>query len=293
MADGSLRTTHAVRIDPVCQQFEAAWQRGDRPKTEDFVERADVADRETLRSELRQIEAEYRRLLGEQPTSVPPPYSDLETVDPGAQQNSFRPDKGVDSVPRAGHTCADVPTRLGRYQITGTLGEGAFGVVYRACDPELRRDVAIKVPRRQRGASAGADEAYLAEARTLAKLDHPGIVPVLDVGRTDDGLCYVVSKLMPKGDLAGLLDAGRPPPAVAAGLVAQIAEALHHAHQQGLVHRDVKPANILLDEVGRPLVADFGLALADEAYGSGSTGCGTPAYMSAERRRRRSHSRSC
>jgi serine/threonine protein kinase len=144
--------------------------------------------------------------------------------------------------------------------------------------------VAIKVARRHRAISA--DEAYVAEARILAKLDHPGIVPVLDVGRSDEGLCYVVSKLMPKGDLAGLLEAGRPPHDIAAGLVAQMADALHHAHLRGLVHRDVKPGNILLDKLGRPLVADFGLGvLTDEAYGSGSTRCGTPAYMSPEQAR--------
>src|SRR5262249_58139510 len=104
-------------------------------------------------------------------------------------------------------------------------------------------------------------EAFLAEARILATLDHPGIVPVHDVGRTADGLCYVVSKFVAGQDLQARLREARPPCAEAAALLAQVAEALYHAHRRGLVHRDVKPANILLDEQGRPVVADLRPAL--------------------------------
>ena len=142
-------------------------------------------------------------------------------------------------------------------------------MVYKAHDDDLRRDVAIKVPHRHRIATAADVEAYLAEARMLATLDHPGIVPVHDVGRTADGLCYVVSKFVAGQDLRARLQQARPACAEAAALVAQVAEALHHAHRRGLVHRDVKPANILLDEQGRPVVADFGLALREEDFGTG------------------------
>src|SRR5262249_54897937 len=90
----------------------------------------------------------------------------------------------------------DVPVRLGRYRITAKLGSGGFGVVYRGHDDDLNRDVAIKVPHRHRVSSPEDVEAYLAEGRTLARLDHPGIVPVYDVGRTADGLCYLVSKFV-------------------------------------------------------------------------------------------------
>src|SRR6266480_1188762 len=132
-------------------------------------------------------------------------------------------------------------------------------------------------------------EAYLAEARMLATLDHPGIVPVHDVGRTADGLCYVVSKFVPGQDLRAQLRQARPPCAEAAALVAQVAEALHHAHRRGLVHRDIKPANILLDEQGRPVVTDFGLALRDVDFGTGPQLAGTPAYMSPEQARSEGH----
>jgi len=174
------------------------------------------------------------------------------------------------------------PSHFGRYAVTGTLGKGGYGVVYRGHDDQLRRDVAIKVPLQERIASPADAEAYLAEARVLAGLDHSGIVPVFDVGQTDEGFCYVVSKYMAGGDLADLIKKRRPSHEDAAELIVRIADALHHAHKRGLVHRDIKPGNILLDEIGHPLVADFGLALRDEAFGSGSMRCGTPRYMSPE-----------
>ena len=121
--------------------------------------------------------------------------------------------------------------------------------------------MAIKVPNPERVAGPEDVEAYLSEARILARLDHPHIVPVYDVGRTDDGLCYVVSKYIEGSDLAERIRQGRPSFRESAELVATVAEALHYAHTRGLVHRDIKPANILIDAQGKPCVADFGLAL--------------------------------
>ena len=127
------------------------------------------------------------------------------------------------------------------------------------------------------------------EARILAKLDHPNIVPVHDVGRTDDGLCFVVSKLIEGSDLAARMGQARPSFRDSAELVATIADALHYAHTRGLVHRDIKPANILIDASGKPCVADFGLALRDEDFGKGGGIAGTPAYMSPEQARGEGH----
>jgi serine/threonine protein kinase/formylglycine-generating enzyme required for sulfatase activity len=175
-----------------------------------------------------------------------------------------------------------LPPRIGRYRVTAKLGQGGFGVVYRGYDDELRRDVAIKVPHREHIHTAEDAEAYLAEARILAGLDHPHIVPVFDVGRSDDGLCYVVSKFIQGSDLAHKIAEGRLSHRDAAELTAAVAEALHHAHRRGLVHRDVKPGNMLLDGEGHAYLADFGLALKEEDYGKGRGFCGTPAYMSPE-----------
>src|SRR5262249_51620758 len=123
----------------------------------------------------------------------------------------------------------------------------------------------------------------------LARLDHPHIVPVYDVGRTDDGLCFVVSKHIEGSNLASALSQARPAFRDAAQLVAGIAEALHYAHTHGLVHRDVKPANILLAASAQPCLADFGLALRDEDYGKEGGLAGTPAYMSPEQARGEGH----
>ena len=148
---------------------------------------------------------------------------------------------------------------MGAYRIVRLLGQGAFGRVYLARDDDLDRPVAIKVPNPGRIARPEDVEAYLNEARILAKLDHPHIVPVHDVGRTADGLCFVVSKFVEGSDLAVRMGQARPGFRESAELVAIVAEALHYAHTQGLVHRDIKPANILIDASGKPSVADFGL----------------------------------
>src|SRR5207245_1537358 len=103
-----------------------------------------------------------------------------------------------------------------------------------------------------------------------------------DVGRTEDGFCFVVSKFIEGSDLAQKIQETRFSPITAADLVAMVAEALHHAHRKGLIHRDVKPGNILIDLAGKPYVADFGLALREENIGQGPMFAGTPAYMSPE-----------
>src|ERR1017187_2013365 len=177
------------------------------------------------------------------------------------------------------------PSKIGRYRIIHRLGQGGFGRVYVAHDDDLDRPVAIKVPNPERITRAEDVEAYLVEARVLARLDHPHIVPVFDVGRTEDGLCFVVSKLVEGSDLAVRMGQARPSFRDSAELVATIANALHYAHTRGLVHRDIKPANILIDASGKPCVADFGLALKDEDFGKGAGIAGTPAYMSPEQSR--------
>jgi eukaryotic-like serine/threonine-protein kinase len=181
------------------------------------------------------------------------------------------------------------PEKVGRYRVIRLLGQGGFGRVYLAHDDDLKRPVAIKVPNPERVSRPEDVETYLNEARILASLDHPHIVPVYDVGRTDDGLCYVVSKYIEGSDLAAKIRQDRPGFRQSTELVATVAEALHYAHIRGLVHRDIKPANILIDAAGKPSVADFGLALRDEDYGKGARLAGTPSYMSPEQARGEGH----
>jgi serine/threonine protein kinase/formylglycine-generating enzyme required for sulfatase activity len=203
------------------------------------------------------------------------------------------PVEGVTIPPRpnsapAAPASQNLPEQIGRYRIERLLGKGGFGVVYLGNDEDLQRRVAIKVPLPHRVADA---ESYLNEARILASLDHPHVVPVFDLGRTDDRLCYVVSKFIEGANLRGQIEQRRFSSAESGEIVATVAEALHYAHKKGLVHRDIKPENILIDGEGKPYVADFGIALRDEDFGKGSDDeiIGTPTYMSPEQARGEGH----
>jgi hypothetical protein len=182
-----------------------------------------------------------------------------------------------------------LPDRIGRYRVERVLGEGGFGLVYLAHDDQLQRLVAIKVPHRERVAQPEDAEAYLTEARTVANLDHPNIVPVHDVGSTQEFPCFAVSKFIDGTDLAKKIKQSHLSLHEAVELVATVAEALHYAHKQGLVHRDIKPGNILLDRSGKPFVTDFGLAFQEEDVGKGPHYAGTPGYMSPEQARKEGH----
>ena len=144
------------------------------------------------------------------------------------------------------------PAAIGRYRVIRLLGEGGFGRVYLAHDDELDRRVAIKVPNPERVAGPEDVEAYLAEARTLARLDHPHIVPVYDVGRTEDGLCYVVSKFIEGSDLADRIRQARPSlPRRRRSWWRRSPRRCTTPTREGLVHRDIKPANILHRRLGQ------------------------------------------
>ncbi len=181
------------------------------------------------------------------------------------------------------------PEFIDRYRILSVLGQGGFGKVYLARDELLGRLVAIKVPRRDRVYRDEDVDAFLREARILAGLDHEHIVPVYDVGCTPDGLCFVVSKLIDGEILTSQVEGLHGDYGRIARLVAAVGEALHYAHQHGLVHRDVKPANLLIDRAGKVYLADFGLALQEEDFGRAERSGGTPAYMSPEQVRGEGH----
>ena len=177
-----------------------------------------------------------------------------------------------------------------RYRPERVLGEGGFGRVYLAFDKELRRQVAVKVPTAKRFKKPEDAEIYLDEARTVAGLDHPNIVPVYDMGRTDDGSIYVVSKFIEGRTLRDRIKEDRPNHVEAATLLATIAQGLQHAHERRIIHRDIKPGNILIeDSTGTAYVADFGLAIREEDYLQENRIVGTPAYMSPEQARGEGH----
>lgn len=182
------------------------------------------------------------------------------------------------------------PAVIGEFEIRERLGSGAFGVVYLGWDARIEREVAVKVLHSQPGDSLVAP---LEEARAQASVDHVGIVPIYQVGELPEGNgFYIVSKYLPGGTLSHWLarQQGRLPIEQATSLVISIAEALHAAHQAELIHRDLKPGNILLDDEGRPFISDFGLALreSEQANRRGEVS-GTPNYMAPEQVEGRAH----
>ena len=184
------------------------------------------------------------------------------------------------------------PEAIGRYRITNLIARGGFGVVYRATDESLQRDVAIKIPRRIRVGGDNDYSRWMAEARIVAMLDHPNIVPVYDAGSTGEYQFYVVSKFIEGCDLRAYLEKQRPSTAQCVEWIAAMADALQHAHGNGLVHRDVKPSNILIDQDDRPWLTDFGLAIREEDIGIQADSnklIGTINYMSPEQARGEGH----
>ena len=174
--------------------------------------------------------------------------------------------------------------RIGRFEIVRRLGVGGFGTVYLAHDSQLDRPVALKVPRAGTLDDPEVRERFFREARAAARLQHPYIVPVYDAG-DDQGQSYIASAFINGRTLSDLLKENPPNPRAAAEIVRKLADALHYAHLQGIIHRDVKPANVMIDDNGDPHLMDFGLARLEHSAAQltqDGTVMGTPAYMSPE-----------
>lgn len=218
------------RLEELLDEWEAACQQGREPAPETLCQ-----DCPELLHELKQRVTRLKhvdRLL--YPRSV-------EKTMPDAPATAGL-DTGLDDGER----------RLGRYRLDALLGKGGFGEVWRAYDPELRRAVAIKVLRPERSLHPGQVERFQDEARKLAQLRHPNIVPVFDVGQSD-GVAFIVSELVEGENLAAVLKGRRFGWTEAAGLVAKLADAADHAHGRGVIHRDINelvvPASVTVGDV--------------------------------------------
>lgn len=207
---------------------------------------------------------------------------------------ALAPESAYDPLPLNGAPSAPSGTCLGRFHIRHELGRGTFGIVYLAYDPSLEREVALKVPRIDALVDPEMRKRFYREAKAAAGLKHPNVVPVYEAGEAGP-VCYIASEYCAGVTLARWLkERNEPVPfRLAASLVARLAEAVDHAHQNGVVHRDLKPGNVLLGplpEAGdpelTPKITDFGLArfmlAADTSQTGSGTMLGTPNYMAPE-----------
>jgi serine/threonine protein kinase len=294
----------AEQIDAVCDAFEAAWRSDQRPRLEEFLDQVPQTWRGKALEQLLLVESELRERAGDPVTEQElrrrfPEHAAVVSGIVAALHNASVATSVSQALTRtADHgraapdaTPAPLPTRLGRFQIRGLVGEGAFGQVLRALDPQLDREVAIKLPRPQTLSGPGDVERFLREAKAAATMRHPNICPVYEVG-TDHGRPYIVMALVPGKSLDRHLKERKEPlpPRQAALIVRKLAMALELAHQKGIVHRDLKPANIVVDEDRRDVVVmDFGLARREQRDAPRLTQSGalmgTPAYMSPEQAR--------
>jgi serine/threonine protein kinase/tetratricopeptide (TPR) repeat protein len=177
---------------------------------------------------------------------------------------------------------------IGKYKILAELGRGGMGVVYKALDPDINREVAIKTISEslldQAGEGGNLMEQFLNEARAAGRLSHPNIVAIHEAGR-QEGQAYIVMQFIEGQSLRRMIEAGRTfTLEEVIRIITGVCSALDYAHRTGIVHRDIKPDNVLLDEEGRPYVADFGIARIESAARTQQTAqtTATPSYMSPE-----------
>jgi eukaryotic-like serine/threonine-protein kinase len=304
-----------------CERFERAWRQGERPAIEAFLRDLRGAGRRVVLHELVAREVGLRAEAGDLPAlpQYVERFPDDAPVVASAFAAAFRPcavgpssaagERGspppttTDLPPtvsiRSAHSPTeterapgggDAPLRFGRYRVVRSLGRGGFGQVFLARDDQLARDVAVKASSARAAVRPDRLEALVTEGRLSAGLRHPAIVQVFDVGRHDDGTVFIVMEYVEGTSLDAVIKEGHLDRARLAGIVAEVAEAAHHAHQAGLVHRDLKPSNVMIDRDGRPRVADFGLAVTEaEQTGRAGEVAGTPHYMAPEQVRGEVH----
>jgi serine/threonine protein kinase len=293
----------ASRLNPICDRFESQWLAGATPRLEEFLPLVDEADRPALVRELLELERLYRSRRGEPATADElrqrlPEYADLiasaadrPSTQPSAGQSDSTPDGGGladDTSPM--HILARNAMAAGRpfpsiagYEVLMELGRGGMGVVYKARQTCLERTVALKMI--LMGGHAGEAELarFRTEAEVIARLQHPNIVQIYDVG-DHEGKPYFSLEYCAGGSLAQRLNGTAVTPHEAAQLLETLALAVQTAHGKGIIHRDLKPANILLAEDGTLKITDFGLARKLDEVGQTQSGAimGTPSYMAPE-----------
>jgi len=211
---------------------------------------------------------------------------DLSAVPSAKADDSGRVDEPARDEMAAGHNkkkagAAELLGELGDYELLEEIGRGGQGVVFRARQKSLNRTVALKVISLGQWASKAHLKRFRLEAEAAARLEHPGIVPIHEVGERD-GSCYFSMKFVEGGQLDEVVRRELMSTRQAAELIAKVARTVHYAHEHGILHRDIKPGNILLDANGEPHLTDFGLARLVESESSVTQTLdvlGTPSYI--------------
>ncbi|MDR3637427.1 MAG: serine/threonine-protein kinase [Isosphaeraceae bacterium] len=282
----------ARRVNAACEQFEADWRRGERRAVEEFVrDGLDPLERDALLVELLALERELRREadvsgeISEPRTRVADNASEIGTLlgrfqaaDSDLDETVALEPSGVNEPGGDAHFVS-----FGDYELLHEIARGGMGVVFRARQKSLKRDVALKMILAGQFASAAERDRFLLEAELAANLDHAHIVPIYEIGE-QEGRLYFSMKLVDGESLSRRLRHFAGDPEAAARLLVTVARAVHYAHGRGFLHCDLKPANILVDGQGEPHVTDFGLAkrVGDSTLTATGVLLGTPSYMAPE-----------
>ena len=290
-APGQESVSDATRVDRICDRFEQAWRDGAQPDVAEYL--GDVSEplRSRLFAELVLSDLECRERAGtpaergEYLKQFPERCREIDAIFRRFQTDSSQ--RGV-RQPRISEPAMDdvyaANGQCGNYQLLEEIARGGMGIVFRAHDTRLQRTVALKMILDRNLASAEAVQRFYAEAEMAAGLDHPGIVPVYDVG-VHEGHHYYAMGFIEGPTLAEKLKRHAYSAHEAARLVIDLARAVAYAHRHGVVHRDLKPGNILLDADGQARITDFGLAKRTDRPShltmEGQV-LGTPGYMAPE-----------
>ncbi|MBX9789695.1 MAG: protein kinase [Pirellulales bacterium] len=291
----------ALWIDQLADQFEAAWQGGVAPDLAQFVSGESAAKRAQLLEELIRIDQAYRSLRGLPRTwdDYRAEFPELPLLAPSAadpSQCGCRPSEFASNDASARASETELPSgqalpRVIGYELVVELGRGSMGVVYKARQHALKRTVALKMI--LVGSFAGPEQLarFRLEAEAIARVQHPHIVQIYEVGE-HEGLPFYVLEYVEGGSLSQKLGGVPQRSRRAAELIHNLALAVHVAHQHGIVHRDLKPANILMAADGTAKIADFGLAKqldSDSGFTLSGVALGTPSYMAPEQAAGQAH----
>lgn len=278
------RVSVAESVDKICDEFEARLRSGEYVAIESIVDQLEEPARTNVLREALALELEHRLHEGQTPK-------------PGEYHHRFPDDRGLidkvfAEVEKAWRTeryeipeTAKLDEKFGRFELRQIVGQGAFATVFQAYDPQLDRDIALKIPKQAVTGEPTEVARVLREARAAAQLRHPNIVAVHDAGEID-GTLFIATDFIKGKTLRECLEEGRDFTILeTVTLLRKLALALQAAHEKGVIHRDIKPGNVILDESGEPHITDFGLArreTGDELETTEGTVLGTPSYMSPE-----------